>query len=91
MEIKKLDEKKILEAFEETEGQGLDEINCQLRNVRVDRETNILLETLEDIHYFLRDTREVKFFSKYNKTTEEIYAELKKDLFNKLGIDGKEN
>ena len=52
----------ILEAFEETEGQGLDEINCQLRNVRVDRETNILLETLEDIHYFLRDTREVKFF-----------------------------
>lgn len=91
MKIKELDKKKILEAFDETEGQGLDEINYQLINVTVDKETNILLETLEDIHYFLRYTREVEFFSKYNKRMEELYSELKADLFDKLGIDEKEN
>ena len=41
MKIKELDKKKILEAFDETEGQGLDEINYQLINVTVDKETNI--------------------------------------------------
>lgn len=86
MEIKELDKDKILEAFSEAEGQGLDEINYQLREIAVDKETNILLETLEDMHYFLRDTREVAFFSKYNERIEEIYSELKADLFDKLEI-----
>ena len=89
MGIKELDKLKILEAFNQTEGQGLDEINYQLRNVTVDSETNTILETLYDLHYFLRDTREVEIFSKYNKRTEELYSELKADLFTKLGIEEK--
>ncbi len=90
MELKELDKQKILKAFNETEGTGLDEINYQLRNVQIDTETNTILETLYDLHYFLRDTREVEFFSKYNKRIEELYSELKADLFTKLGIEEKE-
>ena len=88
MGIKDLDKQKILEAFKENgDGMGLDEIQYQLEKVdNVDKEINKLLDFLYEFNYILIETESENYASKYNMKVQELYSEMKADLFERLGI-----
>ncbi len=88
MGIKDLDKQKILEAFKENgDGMGLDEIQYQLEKVdNVDKEINKLLDFLYELNYILIETESENYASKYNMKVQELYSEMKADLFERLGI-----
>ncbi len=88
MGIKDLDKQKILEAFKENgDGMGLDEIQYQLEKVNnVDKEINKLLDFLYELNYLLIETEQENYAAKYNIKVQELYSEMKADLFERLGI-----
>lgn len=88
MGIKDLDKQKILETFKENgDGMGLDEIQYQLEKVdNVDKEINKLLDFLYELNYLLIETEQENYAAKYNVKAQELYSEMKADLFERLGI-----
>lgn len=92
MVIKELDKQKILEAFENGDGLGLDEIQYQLNNIsNIDNEVNNLIDFLYDLNYLLLKTEQENYIAKYNTRVQEIYSEMKADLFERLEIKERNN
>ncbi len=86
---KKFDKDKIIEAFNYGDATGLDEIENQLKNVGDEDDGDIqeILTCIYKLNYILIETETRDYASKYNRQVQELYIDMKIDLFNRLKIN----
>lgn len=83
-----INKNKILQAFELGDIIGLDEIQTQLKNnTNVDQDLLDLLTCLYELNFVLIETETKNYASKYNMQVQELYSNMKCDLFDILQIE----
>ena len=83
-----INKNKILQAFELGDIIGLDELQTQLKNnTNVDQDLLDLLTCLYELNFVLIETETKNYASKYNMQVQELYSNMKCDLFDILQIE----
>lgn len=83
-----INKNKILQAFELGDIIGLDELQTQLKNnTNVDQDLLDLLTCLYELNFVLIETETKNYASKYNMQVQELYSNMKSDLFDILQIE----
>ncbi len=86
-----INKEKIIKAFEDGDSIGLSEIDKQLKHINdvdgyIERNIEDLLICISNLNYILIETESENYASKYNMKVQELYSEMKADLFERLGI-----
>ena len=83
-----IDKNEIQEAFEHGELIGLDEVETQLENSEeVEQDLFNLVTCLYKLNFVLIETETKSYASKYNIQVQELYSNMKCDLFDILQIE----
>lgn len=83
----KINKNKILQEFERGDLLGLDEVETQLENSEeVEQELFNLVTCLYKLNFVLIETETRNYASKYNIEVQELYSNMKSDLFDILKI-----
>ncbi len=86
-----INKEKIIKAFEDGDSMGLNEIDKQLKHINdvdgyIESKIEDLLICIFKLNYILVETESENYASKYNMKVQELYSEMKADLFERLGI-----
>lgn len=84
----RINKNKILQEFEKGDLLGLDEVETQLENSEeVEQELFNLITCLYKLNFVLIETETRSYASKYNIEVQELYSNMKNDLFDFLKIE----
>ena len=84
----RINKNKILQGFEKGDLLGLDEVETQLENSEeVEQELFNLITCLYKLNFVLIETETRSYASKYNIEVQELYSNMKNDLFDFLKIE----
>ena len=84
----KINKNKILQEFERGDLLGLDEVETQLENSEeVEQDVFNLVTCLYKLNFVLIETETRSYASKYNIQVQELYSNMKCDLFDILQIE----
>ena len=84
----RINKNKILQEFEKGDLLGLDEVETQSENSEeVEQELFNLITCLYKLNFVLIETETRSYASKYNIEVQELYSNMKNDLFDFLKIE----